>query len=69
MILKTRPGSQMRLRKGDLEKIGIKTEGSVLSGNAGVSDAFDRQARATAQPSASSELQRLRDQLAGVWRR
>lgn len=65
----TGPESQIRLRKGDLEKIGTRIEGAVLSENAGVADAFGtfyRQALVMAQRPVRPEVQRLCDQLAGA---
>ena len=69
MIFEKGPETRIRLRKGELEKLGITTEGAVLSGKAALADALDRQARALANRQENPELDRLRQQLGGDRRR
>ncbi len=72
MIYQSGPETQIRLRKGEIEKLGIATDGSVLSGRVGVVDAFGtshRQARGIPQRCESSELERLRGPAGGDRRR
>lgn len=64
----TKPGSELILREGALAKLGIKTEGAVLSGTASVSEAMEGRSRHDVPLAENARVEQARRFMRGLRR-
>ena len=64
-----KPGSRLALREGELAKLGIKTDGAVLSGGASLVEALEGRSRYGGSLAERAEVDRARQLVAGLRRR